>query len=232
MPVWMLLPSVRCMCKSTSISCSAAGSSACCIAACLPSHLRASTHCAHSLERSQALHVLPSVNKPALWQPHVHPPPHTHTHHTHHHTLVTEHVADPLLVAEGWPCFRVSATGESVSRILAASSLPPLPRALGCCQVSSMWEDYCSQMLLIRSIFLYLDRTYVMSLPGLRSLVDTGLLSLRQHLAAHPKVGRWCVSAEGCGHLPVVVFMFEEGGRGEEGGGEEGRCCTEPQAIV
>lgn len=55
-------------------------------------------------------------------------------------------------------------------------------------QVSSMWEDYCSQMMLIRSIFLYLDRTYVMTLPGLRSLVDTGLVSLRQHLAAHPKV--------------------------------------------
>lgn len=51
-----------------------------------------------------------------------------------------------------------------------------------------MWEDYCSQMMLIRSIFLYLDRTYVMTLPGLRSLVDTGLVSLRQHLAAHPKV--------------------------------------------
>lgn len=63
-------------------------------------------------------------------------------------------------------------------------------------QVSSMWEDYCSQMLLIRSIFLYLDRTYVMTLPGLRSLVDTGLVSLRQHLAAHPKV-RQCALVSG-----------------------------------
>eukprot|EP00775_Hariotina_reticulata_P012777 gene12777-12905_t len=54
--------------------------------------------------------------------------------------------------------------------------------------VSSLWDDYCSQMLMIRSIFLYLDRTYVINLPGLRSLFDTGLASLRQHLAAHPKV--------------------------------------------
>lgn len=51
-----------------------------------------------------------------------------------------------------------------------------------------MWEDYCAQMLLIRSIFLYLDRTHVMTLPGLHSLVDTGLVSLRSHLAEHPKV--------------------------------------------
>jgi cullin-4 len=56
--------------------------------------------------------------------------------------------------------------------------------------VSDLWDDYCSQMLMIRSIFLYLDRTYVINLPGLRSLFDTGLASLRQHLAAHPKVMR------------------------------------------
>eukprot|EP00879_Flechtneria_rotunda_P031663 GHRR01034612.1.p1 GENE.GHRR01034612.1~~GHRR01034612.1.p1 ORF type:complete len:688 (+),score=269.23 GHRR01034612.1:951-3014(+) len=55
-------------------------------------------------------------------------------------------------------------------------------------QVAATWEDYCNQMLLIRSIFLYLDRAYVMSLPGLRSLFDTGLASLRQHLAAHSQV--------------------------------------------
>eukprot|EP00882_Tetradesmus_deserticola_P034394 GHRQ01039435.1.p1 GENE.GHRQ01039435.1~~GHRQ01039435.1.p1 ORF type:complete len:145 (-),score=51.45 GHRQ01039435.1:170-604(-) len=54
--------------------------------------------------------------------------------------------------------------------------------------VAGMWDDYCSQMLRIRSIFLYLDRTYVMSLPGLRSLFDTGLASLRHHLTEHPKV--------------------------------------------
>lgn len=54
--------------------------------------------------------------------------------------------------------------------------------------VAAMWDNYCSQMLLIRSIFLYLDRTYVISLPGLRSLFDTGLGSLRQHLTQHPKV--------------------------------------------
>lgn len=56
-------------------------------------------------------------------------------------------------------------------------------------RVSAAWDDHCSQMLLIRSIFLYLDRTYVMGLPGTRSLFDTGLACLRKHLAAHPNVG-------------------------------------------
>jgi hypothetical protein len=75
--------------------------------------------------------------------------------------------------------------GQQLAALQAQTQLPPTAFLE---QVSSMWEDYCSQMLLIRSIFLYLDRTYVMGLPGLRSLVDTGLVSLRQHLAAHPKV--------------------------------------------
>jgi cullin-4 len=65
-------------------------------------------------------------------------------------------------------------------------------------QVAAMWENYCSQMLLIRSIFLYLDRTYVISLPGLRSLFDTGLASLRQHLTEHPKVWEQCADACRC----------------------------------
>ena len=57
-------------------------------------------------------------------------------------------------------------------------------------KVYVMWEDYCSQMLTIRSIFLVLDRTYVIGLPGMRSLVDTGLQLLRRHLEQHKRVRR------------------------------------------
>jgi cullin-4 len=57
-------------------------------------------------------------------------------------------------------------------------------------KVHVMWEDYCSQMLTIRSIFLVLDRSYVIGLPGLRSLFDTGLQLLRKHLEQHKKVRR------------------------------------------
>lgn len=43
-------------------------------------------------------------------------------------------------------------------------------------------------MLTIRSTFLYLDRTYVISTSGTRSLFEMGLQSFGQHLAQHPEV--------------------------------------------
>ncbi len=55
--------------------------------------------------------------------------------------------------------------------------------------VDAVWQDHCNQMLMIRSIFLYLDRTYVIGLSGMRSLFDMGLAAFRQHLLAHPEVG-------------------------------------------
>ncbi len=57
----------------------------------------------------------------------------------------------------------------------------------------SVWRDYCRQMLTIRSIFLYLDRSYVASGQlggGLRSLFDMGLALFRQHLLSLPQVRR------------------------------------------
>lgn len=76
--------------------------------------------------------------------------------------------------------------GSSLAALAGQTQLAP---AAFLEAVAAVWEDHCANMLLIRSIFLYLDRTYVMTLPGLRSLYDTGLGALRQHLAAHPKVG-------------------------------------------
>jgi cullin-4 len=54
--------------------------------------------------------------------------------------------------------------------------------------MSRCWEDHCDQMLTIRSIFLYLDRTYVISTIDVRSLFDMGLQLFRGHLAAYPTV--------------------------------------------
>ena len=51
------------------------------------------------------------------------------------------------------------------------------------------WQHYCSQLLLIRQIFLYLDRTYVVTNSAARSLFDMGLQLFRSHLAEHPEVG-------------------------------------------
>eukprot|EP00873_Tetraselmis_striata_P009147 jgi/Tetstr1/429411/TSEL_019321.t1 len=54
--------------------------------------------------------------------------------------------------------------------------------------MSRCWEDHCDQMLTIRSIFLYLDRTYVISTVDVRSLFDMGLQLFRGHLEAYPQV--------------------------------------------
>ena len=54
-------------------------------------------------------------------------------------------------------------------------------------QMLAVWKDHCSQMLIIRSIFLYLDRTYVISSSAVRSLFDMGLDSFRTHLQSHPE---------------------------------------------
>lgn len=56
--------------------------------------------------------------------------------------------------------------------------------------VGRTWEQYCSQLLLIRQIFLYLDRTYVLSSSSTRSLFDMGLQLFRAHMRQHPDVER------------------------------------------
>jgi hypothetical protein len=35
---------------------------------------------------------------------------------------------------------------------------------------NSVWTTHCSQVLMIRNVFLYLDRTFVRDTPGTRSL--------------------------------------------------------------
>ena len=56
-------------------------------------------------------------------------------------------------------------------------------------QIAACWKDHCEQMLTIRSTFLYLDRTYVISTSGTRSLFEMGLQLYGQHLQEHPEVG-------------------------------------------
>lgn len=48
--------------------------------------------------------------------------------------------------------------------------------------VHQLWEDHCEDMLVIRTIFLYLDRTYVMQTPHIASIWDMGLNLLRDNL--------------------------------------------------
>lgn len=56
-------------------------------------------------------------------------------------------------------------------------------------QVAAAWTDHTAHMLTLRSIFLYLDRTYVAGVAGARSLFDMGLQLFCAHLDLHPEVG-------------------------------------------
>jgi cullin-4 len=57
-------------------------------------------------------------------------------------------------------------------------------------QMRVCWAQHCDQMLLIRSIFLYLDRSIVLAADSAvqRSIYDMGLFLFRQHLESQPKV--------------------------------------------
>lgn len=50
------------------------------------------------------------------------------------------------------------------------------------------WTAHCEEMLTLRSVFLYLDRTYVMQTANKKSLWEMGLASFRTHLSARPDV--------------------------------------------
>ncbi|CAH2078668.1 unnamed protein product [Thlaspi arvense] len=54
--------------------------------------------------------------------------------------------------------------------------------------IEKCWQDFCDQMLLIRSIALSLDRKYVRRNPNVRSLWEMGLQLFRKHLSLAPEV--------------------------------------------
>mmetsp|Transcript_26924 Transcript_26924/g.58796 ORF Transcript_26924/g.58796 Transcript_26924/m.58796 type:complete len:739 (-) Transcript_26924:3390-5606(-) len=79
------------------------------------------------------------------------------------------------------------------SQVLRLCDMLQLDPVLFLERVDAMWSDYCSQMLTIRLIFLYLDRTHVITSTSVRSLFDMGLQLLRRHLASHQEVERHTV---------------------------------------
>ncbi|XP_078003458.1 cullin-4A isoform X2 [Phascolarctos cinereus] len=49
-------------------------------------------------------------------------------------------------------------------------------------KINKCWQDHCRQMIMIRSIFLFLDRTYVLQNSMLPSIWDMGLELFRNHV--------------------------------------------------
>ncbi|KAJ1531537.1 hypothetical protein ONE63_000212 [Megalurothrips usitatus] len=60
-------------------------------------------------------------------------------------------------------------------------------------KMNECWLSHCRQMIMIRSIFLYLDRTYVLQNPTIHSIWDMGLEMFRHHIVMNTLVQTRCV---------------------------------------
>lgn len=54
--------------------------------------------------------------------------------------------------------------------------------------MNNCWLSHCRQMIMIRSIFLFLDRTYVLQTTSILSIWDMGLDLFRAHIISHRTV--------------------------------------------
>jgi len=55
-------------------------------------------------------------------------------------------------------------------------------------KMNEAWSGHCQQIIMCRSIFLFLDRTYVLQHPGIMSIWDLGLDTFRRHILTHQLV--------------------------------------------
>ncbi|XP_004858561.1 cullin-4A isoform X1 [Heterocephalus glaber] len=55
-------------------------------------------------------------------------------------------------------------------------------------KINTCWQDHCRQMIMVRSIFLFLDRTYVLQNSMLPSIWDMGLELFRNHIISDKMV--------------------------------------------
>ncbi|XP_013371024.1 PREDICTED: cullin-4A [Chinchilla lanigera] len=55
-------------------------------------------------------------------------------------------------------------------------------------KINTCWQDHCRQMIMVRSIFLFLDRTYVLQNSTLPSIWDMGLELFRNHIISDKTV--------------------------------------------
>ncbi|XP_073989923.1 cullin 4 isoform X1 [Rhodnius prolixus] len=55
-------------------------------------------------------------------------------------------------------------------------------------KMNDCWQSHCRQMIMIRSIFLYLDRTYVLQRSSVNSIWDMGLELFRHHIVMNSLV--------------------------------------------
>ncbi|KAH6565116.1 hypothetical protein BASA61_009673 [Batrachochytrium salamandrivorans] len=83
------------------------------------------------------------------------------------HSVCKEHVLNELVV------LKKTMINESVSSLVA---------------LNDCWSSYCQQMISIRSIFLYLDRTFVLQTPALKSIWNMSMDLFRDYILENPDV--------------------------------------------
>ncbi|XP_017785971.1 PREDICTED: cullin-4A isoform X2 [Nicrophorus vespilloides] len=73
---------------------------------------------------------------------------------------------------------------DNIEQFLAES----MDRFLFLKKMNDTWQNHCHQMIMIRSIFLYLDRTYVLQTPHIHSIWEMGLELFRQYILQYTLV--------------------------------------------
>ncbi|XP_026081266.1 cullin-4B-like [Carassius auratus] len=74
-------------------------------------------------------------------------------------------------------------------------------------KIDKCWQDHCRQMIMIRSIFLFLDRTYVLQNSMLPSIWDMGLELFRFYIISDLKVQ--------CKTIDGILLLIERERSGE-----------------
>uniref|UniRef100_A0AAY4DGE0 Cullin-4A n=1 Tax=Denticeps clupeoides TaxID=299321 RepID=A0AAY4DGE0_9TELE len=74
-------------------------------------------------------------------------------------------------------------------------------------KIDKCWQDHCRQMIMIRSIFLFLDRTYVLQNSMLPSIWDMGLELFRFYIISDQKVQSKTISG--------ILLLIEKERNGE-----------------
>uniref|UniRef100_A0A8C9W1R9 Cullin 4B n=1 Tax=Scleropages formosus TaxID=113540 RepID=A0A8C9W1R9_SCLFO len=83
---------------------------------------------------------------------------------------------------------KISAKLYKQLRAVCEEHIKALDSGLFLKKIDRCWQDHCRQMIMIRSIFLFLDRTYVLQNTMLPSIWDMGLELFRFYIISDPKV--------------------------------------------
>lgn len=89
-----------------------------------------------------------------------------------------------------YDALRAACDAHIAKRVAHLAALPPSSEHVFLAAVHDVWHTYCTHMLRIRQIFLYLDRTYIVHAahPDARSFWDMALLLFRTHFSSVPVV--------------------------------------------